>query len=60
MKRIILTLSLISVLSLSVVSCSTDDSGLTNNDTTQTDFGTGSDCGCSGGADLPRPVPPKF
>ena len=53
MKKVILTLGLIAVLSASAVSCSSDDSALTTNNTTADDFstGTGTD---NGNKDLPK------
>ena len=58
MKRIILTLALISTLGLSTVSCSTDDSGLDT--TTNADDLTNANGNGSGDAELPRPVPPRL
>lgn len=51
MKKIILTLSLVAVMSSSFVSCSTDDSAL-ENDTTNADLGLQID---NGDKDLPKP-----
>lgn len=53
MKKIILTLSLVAVLSTSLVSCSTDDSGL-QNETNSESFG-GSTIKDNGDVDLPKP-----
>lgn len=51
MKKIILTLSLVALISSSFVSCSTDDSAL-QNDAANTDLGLQID---NGDKDLPKP-----
>jgi hypothetical protein len=51
MKKIILTLSLVALISSSFVSCSTDDSAL-QNDTANADLGVQID---NGDKDLPKP-----
>ena len=56
MKRAILTLSLITFLSLTAVSCSTDDSALEQ--TTSADGSTGTGTG-DGNVNLPKPTLPR-
>jgi len=51
MKRFILTLGLVTFLSLSAASCSTDDSGLNDNKSVSADG--------DGVKDLPKPTTPK-
>ena len=53
MKRSILTLGLIAFISLTAVSCSTDDSALDNKNTSA-DFALG-----NGDKELPKPTTPK-
>lgn len=55
MKKFILTLSLIATLSTTLVSCSTDDSGLEKTTTSADgDLSTG-----DGNVDHTKPIPPK-
>jgi hypothetical protein len=56
MKKSILTLGLIAILSLSATSCSTDDSGLDTKRTSAEDLAT--DHG--GDKDLPKPTGPRL
>lgn len=55
MKKFILALSLLAVLSSSLVSCSTDDSGLEQ--TADGGLGTGTGSDNNGAASLPKPQP---
>ena len=54
MKKFILTLGLVAIVSASAVSCSTDDSAL-NNDTNSGDFGIVAPID-NGDRDLPKPI----
>jgi len=56
MKKIIFTLGLVATLSLSMTSCSTDDSALEQNTSADTSLGTGTG---DGNVNLPKPPTPK-
>jgi len=58
MKKFIFTLGLIAALSLSMTSCSTDDSGLDQTTSADGNLGTGTGTG-DGNVNLPRPPAPK-
>ena len=58
MKKIIFTLGLVATLSLSMTSCSTDDSALEQNTSADISTGTGTGTG-DGNVNLPKPPAPK-